>query len=270
VTFRYLGSNAPRYARVRVWGSVGFILAVLGLGVAVDSLGTAIILPVLLLVYLGIWLSSLLVADPPSIPHPEGQASILKVVMKPGVLAFLFACFLMQAGHGAYYAFYSIFMEQIGYSKTLIGGLWALGVVAEVVVFIYMHQLLDRFGARQVLLASFLLAVVRWVLIGLFPGAMPLMLLAQLLHAATFGTFHAAAIHLIHQYFVGRHQGRGQAIYSSVSFGAGGALGSLFAGMMWQSVSPMGTFMASALVAFLAWLISWWWGRDSVNLPSHI
>ncbi|MBF0256725.1 MAG: MFS transporter [Gammaproteobacteria bacterium] len=262
ITFRYLGANVARYARVRVWGSVGFIIAVLVLGVAVDAQGPRIILPVMLAIYAAIWLSSLLVRDPEHRPHPEEQGHILEVIANPRVLAFFIACFLMQAGHGGYYAFYSIFMEGIGYSKTLIGGLWALGVIAEVVVFIYMHQLLDRFGARRVLLASFFLAALRWLLIGLFPQVMPLMLLAQLFHAATFGAFHAAAIHLVHHYFVGKHQGRGQALYSSISFGAGGALGSLFAGFVWESLGPLLTFLISALISALALLIAWLWIED--------
>ena len=219
VTLRYLGDAVQRYARVRVWGSIGFIIAVLILGVVVDAKGPAIILPVLFAVYVAIWLSSMTISDPDPEPHPEEQAHILSVVMQPAILAFFAASFLMQGGHGAYYAFYSIFMEEVGYSKTVIGQLWALGVIAEVVVFIFMHQLLHLFGARKVLLVSLMLAALRWVLIGAFPDWIVLMLFTQLLHAATFGTFHAAAIHLVHHYFVGKHQGRGQALYSSISFG---------------------------------------------------
>jgi PPP family 3-phenylpropionic acid transporter len=262
ITFRYLGAHVARYARVRVWGSVGFILAVLALGVAVDAMGPRIILPVMLAIYVAIWLSSLLVADPAHRPHPEQQGHILRVLIRPEVLAFFVTCFLMQASHGGYYAFYSIYMEGFAYSKTLIGGLWALGVIAEVVVFIFMHQLLERFGARRVLLASFFLAALRWLLIGLFPQSLPLMLLAQLFHAATFGTFHAAAIHLVHHHFVGKHQGRGQALYSSISFGAGGALGSLAAGILWEGLGPLQTFLASSLVALLALIIAWVWVMD--------
>lgn len=264
VTFNYLRQAVSRYAQIRAWGSVGFILAVVVLGVAVDVQGPAIILPVLFGIYLSIWLSSLIVRDPDPQPHPEEQGHILSVVMQPTVLAFLVACFLLQAGHGAYYAFYSIYMEEAGYSKTLIGQLWALGVVAEVVVFLVMHQLLDRFGARNVLIASIFLAAVRWLMIGSFADSVWLMLLAQLLHAATFGTFHAAAIHLVHHYFVGKHQGRGQALYSSVSFGLGGALGSLLAGLMWESVGAFSTFAVSSLISLIGVVIAWRWVFDKI------
>jgi PPP family 3-phenylpropionic acid transporter len=262
VTLRYLGDRAQKYARIRVWGSVGFVVAVVILGVVVDRSGPAAILPILLAIYVAIWLSSLLVKDPDPEPHPVAQPSILAVLKLPAVIGFFLACFLLQASHGVYYTFYSIFMEAEGYSKTLIGQLWALGVIAEVLVFLVMHRLLQRWGARKVLLASLLLAAVRWLLIGHFPQSLGIMLLAQTLHAATFGTFHAAAIHLVHRYFTGRHQGRGQALYASLSFGAGGALGSLSSGYLWSSLGPAVTYTISAAIALLAFRVAWGWVSD--------
>ncbi len=259
VTLRYLGERAPMYARIRVWGSVGFIVAVAALGLVVDMKGPASILPVLLGIYIAIWLSSMLVKDPDPQPHISGQSSILSVLKLPAVIGFFVVCFLLQAGHGAYYTFYSIYMEGEGYSKTVIGQLWALGVIAEVVVFLFMHRLLERWGARRVLMASLLLAALRWLLIGYFPQSLVVMLFAQTLHAATFGTFHASAIHLVHHYFTGRHQGRGQALYASLSFGAGGALGSFSSGFLFSSMGAGITYGVSAAVSLLAFAIAWRW-----------
>jgi PPP family 3-phenylpropionic acid transporter len=264
VTLRYLGDRAQRYARIRVWGSVGFVVTVILLGMVVDRSGPAAILPLLLTIYVAIWLSSMLVKDPDPVAHPVTQPSILAVLKLPAVMGFFAVCFLLQASHGAYYTFYSIFMEAEGYSKTLIGQLWALGVIAEVLVFLVMHRLLQRWGARKVLLASVLLAAVRWLLIGHFPQSLGIMLFAQTLHSATFGTFHAAAIHLVHRYFTGRHQGRGQALYASLSFGAGGALGSLSSGYLWSSLGPAMTYSLSAAVALLAFLVAWVWVSDTL------
>ena len=122
-----------------------------------------------------------------------------------------------------------------------------------------MHRLLQHYGARKVLMASLLLAAVRWLLIGNFPESLTLLLLAQTLHAATFGTFHASAIHLVHHYFTGRHQGRGQALYSGLSFGAGGALGTVASGFLWSGVGPAMTYGISAAASLLALLIAWRW-----------
>ena len=265
VTFNHLGTRVDRYARIRVWGSVGFIITVLILGIAVDLRGPAVVLPVLFGIYLSIWFSSLLIRDPDPQPHPEEQPPISTILRKPPVIAFFLVCFLLQAGHGTYYAFFSIFMEEVGYSKTLIGQLWAIGVVAEVVVFLFMHRLLQRFGARKVLIASLFLAVLRWLLIGMFPQQLGLLLVAQILHAATFGTFHASAIHLVHHYFTGRHQGRGQALYSSLSFGAGGAIGSLYSGFLWNSAGPAVAFGVAAAVTVVAVFIAWYWVLDELD-----
>jgi len=257
VTFNYLGRRVAHYARIRLWGSVGFIATVIALGVMVDRSGTEVILPALSLIFVGIWLSSLTVSDPDPQPHPKDQPSLASILRRPAILAFFAAVFLMQVSHGPYYAFYSIYMQDHGYSKTLIGELWALGVLAEVGLFVVMHHLLQRWGARLVLIASLLLASLRWVLIGYFPESLPILLISQLLHAATFGTFHAAAIHLVHHYFPGKLQGRGQALYSSLSFGAGGALGSLGSGFAWETLGPAVSFALAGAVALLGAIVSW-------------
>lgn len=126
-------------------------------------------------------------------------------------------------------------------------------------LFIVMHRLLERFGARRVLVASLVLAALRWLLIGFLADSLFMLLIAQLLHAATFGTFHAAGIHLVHHYFRGRHQGRGQALYSSVSFGAGGAAGSLAAGYAWDGLGPPLTFAVAGALALAGALVAWRW-----------
>lgn len=264
VTLSYLREQVTRYALIRVWGSIGFILTVVVLGVAVDSRGPAVVLPVLFAVYTGIWLSSLLISDPSGVAPGGRREPIIAILRLPSVMAFFLVCFLLQAGHGAYYTFYSIYMEAVGYSKTMIGGFWALGVIAEVAVFMVMHRLLQQFGARRVLMVSLFLAAVRWLLIGYFPHSLSILLFAQILHAATFGTFHAAAIHLVHHYFPAAYQGRGQALYSSLSFGAGGAVGSLFSGYLWAGAGPAVTYGISAMLSLLALLIAWRWLVDEL------
>ncbi len=264
VTMSHLKDRVQHYSRIRLWGSIGFILTVSLLGVLLEKRGVEVVPQMVLVLYIGIFLNSLLVPEKPAL-HPEGeQGSILVVLRRPEVLALLIVTFLMQASHSTYYAFYSIYMEEAGYSSSAIGELWALGVIAEVAVFIFMHRLLQRWGARRVLIASLAIAVVRWILVGLTPEHLPLVLLAQLMHAATFGTFHAAAIHLIHRYFVGRHQGRGQALYSSLSFGAGGAVGSLLSGYFWDGIGAAATYGVAAGYALLAVAIAWRWvDRDA-------
>jgi len=259
VTFNHLKERVRHYATIRLWGSIGFILAVTGLGQALERWDTGIEPVVVLMLYAGLWLSSLLVPEADHGARPAHPGGLPLSPHRLELLAFFCACFMMQVSHGAYYAFYSIYLEQHGYSKALIGELWALGVAVEVLMFMLMHHLLQRYGARRVLVASLALAVLRWLLIGGFPDRLWVLVPAQCLHAATFGTFHASAIHLVHHYFPGRVQGRGQALYSSLSFGAGGALGSLTSGYLWADAGPTVTFAVASLTALVGTVVAWAW-----------
>lgn len=264
-TMSHLGGEATRYARVRLWGSVGFIVAVIGLGLLFDRVETWWLLPVVLMLLVGIWVSSLLVPERELETHVEHPGSFLKVIMRPEVFAFLATCLLMQASHGPYYTFYTIYLSDHGYSKTLIGMLWALGVVCEIGVFIYLQNVRTRISLRQILLGSFALATGRWLLIGYFPDNLGILVLAQVLHAATFGAYHATAVEMVHKFFRGPHQIRGQAIYGSISFGVGGALGSYYSGYTWKYISPEFTFTIAALLAFSAIIVAWRWVRPETG-----
>jgi len=245
------------YGRVRLWGSLGFIASVIALGPIIDLAGPWWILPALTLLMVGIWLYSLTLPESELAGHMEHAGPFLKTVLRPEVLAFLGACLLMQVSHGPYYTFYSIYLEAHGYSKTVIGLLWAYAVLAEIGVFLVMPRILGRYGIRAVLLTSFLLAAGRWLLIGYFPDSLALLIVAQTLHAASFGTFHAAGMQTVYRFFVGRHQHRGQAVYSTVAFGVGGAIGSYYSGHTWEILGPGLTFAIAAGAAILAFAVAW-------------
>jgi MFS transporter, PPP family, 3-phenylpropionic acid transporter len=262
VTLVHLAERSNRYSMIRLWGSVGFIFSVAALGPLLEYFGPQLLPPVLLGIYISIFLSSLLVPERVEQPHHD-SAPLGDLLRKPAVIALIFACFLLQASHGPYYTFYTIYLEEHGYSRTLIGQLWALGVIAEVMLFLVMHRLEPRIGLRRLFLVALFLTGSRWLMIGFFPDSMLLLLLAQLLHAASFGIFHAVAVALFHCYFRGRHHGKGQAIYGSLGFGAGGAFGSYYAGAMWDSLGPVAAYSFAALLAFLSFAIAARWiGRD--------
>lgn len=256
-TLTHLGAESHRYTRIRIWGSIGFIAAVASLGPLLDRLGTTPLPMVLLVLFAAIWLSTLHVSDRVEPRPAQDHVRLVEVLRRPAVLALLSVCFLMQASHGPYYTFYSIYLEDYGYSRSLIGQLWALGVVAEVGVFLIMHRLVPVFGLRTLLLASLSFAVLRWLLIAFFIENLAVLAGAQLLHAASFGLYHGVAIQLIHRYFQGRHQGRGQALYSSVSYGAGGALGALYSGFIWDSAGATVAFTIAAALSGLAAVVAW-------------
>ncbi len=133
----------------------------------------------------------------------------------------------------------------------MIGQLWALGVVAEILLFMGMARVLQHVSLKQLLIASFLIAAQRWLLLGFVADHLWLLLFAQLLHAATFGSFHAAAIHFVPRSFGPSQQGQGQALYAALA-GVGGALGALYAGYSWNSLGPAWTFALASVAALAA------------------
>jgi len=264
-TLQHLGEHSHHYSKIRLWGSVGFIVIVVGLGLLLEYYDASIVPYVMLLSLFAIWLVSLTVPESSSRHLSLDHQPLLAILKRPEVIAFLSICILVQISHGPYYTFYTIYLEQHSYSRTLIGQLWALGVIAEIIVFLFMHRWLPRFGLRLVLLISLLLSTLRWLIIGFYPDSMSLLIFAQCLHAASFGSFHAAAITWIHHYFTGKNQGRGQALYSSIGFGLGGAIGSLFSGYFWLSPGPTATFSMAALATLIAFFIGLRWLKDPLH-----
>ena len=256
ITLAHLREQASRYSQIRLWGSIGFIAAVVGLGVMFERLGLDMYPTAVMVVMAGIVISSVWVpnAVPEERPELEGRGGFLRQLRHPGVLAFFICVALMQVSHGPYYTFFSIHLEALGYERGIIGLLWALGVVAEILIFLVMKGLLARFSLRQVLVTSFLLAAARWLMLGALADHLGVLLLAQLMHAATFGSFHAAAIHFVQRSFGHRQQGQGQALYATLA-GVGGALGALYSGYSWTSLGPLGTFAIASTASLVAALI---------------
>lgn len=262
VTFDHLRERPAHYSRVRLWGSIGFIVAVLGTGTLLDHLALPHLLWVILATLGGILGCALLIPEAPPHPHSDEHPEVGEILRQPHVRALFASCFAMSAAHGALYIFYSIHLSASGYSKSLVGGLWSLGVIAEIVVFLFMSQAMRRFGLRSILLASFAAAVLRFLMIGWGVESLLVVTLAQLLHGMTFGAYHAASIAAVNRWFPGRCQARGQALYSSLSFGAGGLLGGLVSGWMWDGVGAAATFTLSAAFALLGLALVAGWVDD--------
>jgi len=264
VTLYHLKTETHRYSRIRLWGSIGFIVAVLGVGRLLDYQSPDFIPIVITALATLIWLVSLIT---PTIqaPHHEAAAiGITQIMKRPELWAFLVVYMLLQFAHAPYYVFYSIYLKHHQYTASLTGLLWALAVFAEIILFIYMLRILKRLSLRVILLISILLSVVRWLMIAWCVDNLWLMLFAQLLHAATFAGAHVAAIHLVHSYFGNRHQGKGQALYTSLTFGLGGMLGSYFSGYYWDLFGAEFVYSVAAALCSLAFIIAYIWvGRES-------
>ncbi|WP_017925324.1 MFS transporter [Thioalkalivibrio sp. HL-Eb18] len=270
-TMRTLGCDAHRYALVRLWGSVGFIVAVALLGWAFDHIDIAWLPWIVLGIFAALWLATLWVREPVrDLEQDNNVPALVAVLKRPEVIALFAACFFMQASHGPYYAFFTLYLEEAGFSRAVAGQLWALGVAAEVVLFLLMPRLILRFGAWFLVSVALVLTTLRWGLLAAIPDSLPMLLFIQALHAASYGVYHAAAISLIHYFFPGRLQGRGQALYSSLAFGMGGAAGSLVAGYLWDGISPASVYVFAAFLAaagVLASVYGEWRHRTPVRTP---
>lgn len=261
VTLGHLSDKRSTYSQIRLWGSVGFIVAVILIGWVLDFIAIRYLPLIIAIFMLMIWVSTLRVSERPLLLNRTQGEGFLRVLRTPQVLVFLVTAFLLQVAHAPYYVFFSLFLEKEGYSRTLIGQLWALGVIAEVVVFMLMPRIMARFTLRQIMLVSLAFTAVRWLMIAYGVGSISLLLAAQCLHAFSFGTLHAVAIELVHRYFGGGHEGQGQAVYSASSFGLGGAFGAVLSGYIWSGVGPLATFEMSFLVSLIALILSYGWLR---------
>jgi PPP family 3-phenylpropionic acid transporter len=257
ITFAHLQEQAARYSQIRLWGSIGFIVAVVGLGTLFEWISLDAYPWALIVIMAGIVLSSWWVpnAQPQMRPNTHELGGFVQQLRRPGILAFYLSVALMQLSNGPYYTFLSLHLEALGYSRGVIGQLWALGVLAEIVLFMVMARLLARYSLRTVLLASFLITALRWLLLGNLAEYVPVLLFAQLMHAATFGSFHAAAMHFVQRSFADRQQGQGQALYAALA-GVGGALGALYSGYSWHSLGAAWTFAIASLIVLLAAIIT--------------
>jgi len=256
ITLNHLGSNASRYSHIRLWGSVGFIIMVAGLPVVIGGEKIAQLPHYLLLLFMALALTTVFVSDK---PHPINAQKVRnnRLFFNGMFIAFLVACTLQVVSHGAYYTFFSIYLEDHGYSRGDTGLLWALGVLAEVGLFIVLYRLMKQVSLYYLFSLSLFLTAFRWLILGFYVDSLWLLLFSQLLHAASFGLFHASAIHLIHHWFPGNLQGRGQALYAGVSFGLGGAIGGFLSGYLWENVAAHITFSLMACCALLGGCIAW-------------
>jgi MFS transporter, PPP family, 3-phenylpropionic acid transporter len=263
VTLSHLQGQTQHYSRIRLWGSVGFIAAVMGGGRYFDQHPIQHLPSIVTALLLACWLATLITPEAKTNPHHTSPTDWQHIVKQPEVLAFLASNILLQISHGPYYVFYSIYLTDYHYNPSLTGVLWALGVAAEIVLFMAMRVLLRWFSLRCLLLASLLLSAVRWLLVAFSPTYLPGLIVAQLLHAASFGSTHVIAMALVQQFFGRQHQGKGQALYSSVSFGIGGMLGGLYSGHYWVTLGSQWVYVIVAGCCLLAFAITYLWlGRE--------
>jgi PPP family 3-phenylpropionic acid transporter len=237
ITLQHLKSSRISYGKIRLWGSVGFILFAVATGKIIDSHGSESSMLVSFLVLFALFLSSLFIKVAKRTSTPSRQSGAWDLALQRPFVVFILSSVLIQMSFGAFYGFFALYLRDLGYNGTQTGLLIALGVLAEVGMFLISSTIIERLGVRLTLFLCLFLTAVRWWVLGVYGGVLLLVVIAQCLHALSFGLTHATSVHFVHHFFPTRFQSRGQAIYISFSFGLGGAVGSYVSGYLWSNGS---------------------------------
>jgi PPP family 3-phenylpropionic acid transporter len=216
-----------RYGRVRLWGSVGFMLTVFSAGAWFERFGmghfpawaAATLAAVLACTW---WLPD--VREKPSDTHPRGEP-VGPVLRQPVVRWFFASLFFHVMAHFAVYGFFSLYLDERGYSKAMIGLLWAVSVLVEIAWFFGQGRLLRAMPMTRWLWVCGAATVLRMALTGGAADWLVALFVAQVLHALSFATHHTACIAMVTLHFPGRLRGRGQALFTVVGYGFGGVIG---------------------------------------------
>lgn len=258
LTLEYLTTEHHRYSSIRVWGSIGFILMMLGSGWLFSNVDYAV-LPWLIII--GLVLSAMISFGLPARPKThlasEDRTGIGERLKHLPVLLFFAVAGVNQLTHGPLNVFFTLYLQGHDYTAFEAGQLWALGVFAEVILFFVLPQFIRSVDLRVLLTVSLALGSLRWILIGAYPHVPWLVIGLQLLHAFTFGAIHSVSIEFIRRWFPGKLSGRGMALYSGFVFGLGGSFGAMLSGLIWESFGGSLTFILSGLVTGMAAMIAW-------------
>lgn len=258
-TMDQLALRKEAYGRVRAWGSVSFILVVILLGWAIDQFPIRLIL---VLIFAGSLMQALGALRMPrfaSTGRPLAPQSG-KSLLNGQVGIFLLCGFLMLVSHGTYYGFFSIHLENLGYTRTFIGLMWAVASIAEIVVMIKSEAIYKRFTLEKVLVFSFAVAVVRWLMLSIFHSPV-LIFLTQILHAVTYGTFHMASILYIDRLTNVETKTIGQVANNAVQYGLGLMTGFFLNGFLFERTGSATLFLMSAGIAASGGVLFWGYAR---------
>ena len=250
-----LGSDTHDYGRIRLWGSLGFVLVAGTYGTLLDRLGDRafpwLCLPLLVAALLAAWPHR---NDRPLV-HTASVADAGHLWKRPGVRRFLLVALLAQAGFGTFYVFFTLHLQDHHHDGLAVGILWAAGVLAEIAMFWFAPGLIARIGAARLLSISLAIGAIRWAVTALFADSFAILFAAQLTHAFSFAVFQSCIMQMMVAYFPGRRAAAGQSLLYGFSSGVGGVLGATIAAVLWRYGRGEWAFLGGAALTALAWVI---------------
>ena len=258
MTLNSIRKSAKIYARIRLWGSIGFVVVAMLGGELIERYSAEAFSYIGIVILAGLFISTLL-SEQPRIPKKAhiDHVSIIAKVFNSNFLLFFFAGLMLQMSFGPYYVFFALYLKNLTYSGFLIGIFIAIGVVAEIGIFAFAAIFFKSFSLKTLISVSILLTALRWFVVGHFPESHMALAFSQLIHALSFGLYHSASIAFIQQHFNSNQQSRAQAIYIGGVYGVGGAVGAYVAGVLWQDgLGAVNTFDFAAITALVGGILA--------------
>ena len=253
MTMASIKRSAKIYARVRLWGSIGFIILAVIAGEVIEQFSSEAFTYIGWLILLALFISSLLLKQPfKAKSSTQETSSLIAKILLPSFLFFFISGLLLQVSFGPYYSFFALYLRDMTYPSYAVGLYISLGVVAEIGIFFIAGRLYQLFGVRILIAFSLFATAVRWYITGHFAASAYVLIIAQLLHAMSFGLYHSASIQYVQQHFNRDQQNRGQAIYIAGVYGVGGAIGAYVSGLLWKDgVGALQSFEFAALMCLI-------------------
>jgi PPP family 3-phenylpropionic acid transporter len=242
------------YGRIRLWGSLSFIGAAWGAGAVLAGRPPEAVFWLVALALVLSAAAALGLPDTRADRAARPRLTLVDVIRDRSFVLFLLAASFVQSSHAVYYGFATLEWRRSGYSETVIGALWAEGVVAEIVLFLLGARLLRRLGPERLIALGGLAGVARWTATGAI-DSLPLLVVAQALHAFTFGAAHLGAMHYMAGRVAPQLSATAQSLYSVAVMGIALGAATLLAGVLYDAFGagayfPMAAFgFAGAAIA---------------------
>jgi len=244
ISLEQLGKE--RYGRVRLYGSVGFVLVALVLARALSSASVA--LDFLIALTLLTALFGYIIAKESAKESATKESSLSTPIDLLRDYRLWVGLIFMQVSFGAFYNFFTIYVTDNGISMDMTIYLWSFGVVVEILMLYFQGKFLRK-NLLSILQFTTLITVLRWFLLFAFPQNMPLLFLSQSMHALSFALFHSAAISYL--FYLYANKSLAQQYFSGFTYGLGGLLGALISGYIYEWF-PSYLFLSAAFFALVA------------------
>ena len=249
MTFRALRDRPQRYAAIRLWGTIGYIVAAVGAGAVMDRLGLRVGMYGVAVAMLACGAVAWVGRSRERVRlAPVGLREILEATQDRRFLVLVASTGLAWVSYGPYGTFYTIHLEHLGFSRAFAGTAWALAAGSELVVMLLWPRMCVWAEPRTWLIVGLTANPVRWLLSSIAHDPV-LLLVIQLTHAFTFGVFYLAAVQIVHGLVPEGLKTTAQGVFAAVTFGVGGLVGNGLGGLLYEAIGMKALYIGAAIVS---------------------